>query len=526
MSPLAYWWRYSLAALAVAVPWLAFGYLFAADEYVHAYNACALDALLTDPGSGLHRYFVVNAFPEPNLYGHAVLLALGRVMPLALAEKALVLALLALTGYAFSPRRPPRAPEPALAARNDLGAWARAGVAALALAFVFSASWQLGFVNYLTGMVAVLAALRATSPTQAPWWAVTAWSLLAYFCHPIALLFLMGTYGLRYWLAAGPPAWRTLAAATGHTALRFAPAFALLAAYLVQHSEVSTWRGASPWRLGGLLFFHHDLTLYAAAEEPLAKAVMALTAAVVAYGAYRLWTTAPLWARALGGVGAGVLLAAIVLAPDYLAGGALIHQRLFPMLFVWALWSVGALPVQWRASRFAARLSYAGVLLVLGALSVVRVQALRPVAEAFEELGAFAKTLPTDAVVLPVASGGGFVGSEGLSPKPVMHHFAATLGCERGLVLLDNYEAYVGYFPLHWNPANDGYAALTKSLERHPASFAPGALPWLLDREVYVLSYGPVREGLSPATYRAAQAYLQPVARSERGSFELYQLRR
>ena len=196
---------YALGALVLSLPWLTYGYLFSADEYIHVYNACILDDLLLGGDElGFAEWFALNPWPEPNLLGHALLVGLAQVVPLYVAEKFFIVALAAGVGYAFLRACDPLQLGDASAARSlPAGLW-RAGLGVLALTFVFGAVLRYGFVNYLLGVTGLLAALTATAPrANGPRWSVALWALLLYFCHPIALLLFAGTATLRELLHRG-----------------------------------------------------------------------------------------------------------------------------------------------------------------------------------------------------------------------------------------------------------------------------------------------------------------------------------
>jgi len=500
-------------------------YLFSADQYVHLYNTCLLDGQLQHPS--IREWLQLNTFPVPNWSGHALTLAFTQILPLALAEKLLVIVLWGLNGYAFLGAFYGQA------ASDKSRRWFSTEVvfASLALMFWFSASWQLGFVNYLLGMAGVLAALRHTSHYRGRGWKVLVWACLLYFCHPIALLFFGGTYMLRYFLQLAHSVsharevlrrkvtWQ-------HFLLAFGLPGVLLIAYIITYSEVSTLAGASPWRLLGLAYYHHDLTLYSAQEEVLAKAIMLATVVAIAYGAYRLRKhNKKRWL--LGTIGLSVLIGAIIFAPNYFAGGALIHQRLMPITFIWSFWIL--YPVLSEAlQRFVtARRVYAFIALVLIAgISSVRLISLQDTTDALDELVGFSLQIPAGSTVLPVAASGQFSFPNGrLSPKPVMHHFGAVIPCHRQLVLLDNYEAFVGYFPLQWRPDRDPYQALGRGLEEHPAKLEKNGADWLFERCDYVLSYGALQAAVVPETYTWLAPRLKHVGTSPSGSYQLFQVR-
>jgi len=501
---------------------LELGYLFAPDEYMHVYNACILQEVFDN---AMGSWYGINFFPEPNLFGHVWLYLAGKVMPYSVAEKFFVFIIAAGNGYAFLSAGGgwPTTPTKLM--------W-RTTLALLALGLWLSASWQMGFVNYLTGMVALLVALQHTAGTsRLRGLAVASWAVIIYFCHPLALLFFLGTVALRELLNRNLIDERMLprAGAWGSwfrdIALWFVIPVVLLTVYICTHSEVSTWAGASPWRLLGLVYFHNDIALFAASELPLAQGWMALVAAAILYGGVRAFQSggAQLTFAAVGGI---VLLAAILLVPDYLAGGALIHQRLMPFWFIWLLWCARA----YAPSMVPKGVLVAALIVVLGlalGLTAYRRPVLAKAEDYFTELREFSKLIPVGSTVLPASvSAHGLSSGNTLSRKPILHHFAGIMGCERQLVILDNYEAFVGYFPLKWKSTErDPFKIMTRGIEAHPAQIPDTAAAWLDNHVDYVLTLGPLDKAFEDSTAAWLLPHLEVAATSDTGIYTLARVR-
>ena len=528
---------YALGALALALPWLVYPSLFAADEYVHVYNAEVLRAMLADAGSRYHDWFEINRFPEPNWFGHAWLLAVGALSPSWFAEKGFVALVALANGYAFLGTR-----GSGFSVSSPLTGETRAEptqdtlfaplAALLALVFWLSAVWQFGFVNYLLGMAFCFAGLRHTAGREAnlPYFA---WAVLLYFCHPIALLLFLGVVTLRSMVVRGsitdrlspkPGDWGALLT---DTLLRFGLPLALFVAYVLRNTEVSTLSGASPYRLLEMLLYHRRLILFdEAGESPIAKVIMLLTLAALLLGARhfaRRWDAR----RLVGAALLAVLLGSILLVPDYLVGGAIIHQRLMPVAFVAALW-VGVavrdrVDVEQR-TVVPSRIALTVLLLAVFSLSAKRVLALRPVAAVYAGLEDFAQSIPEGAVVLP-ANGfvAGLTGGDSLARSPVFHHFAAHVGARRSLVLLDNYEAFVGYFPLRWREGRSPFAACGRGIEAHPLSLPRECADYITQEAEYVLVLGTLEGALDASTYEWLVPRLREAARTN--DFALYEVR-
>ena len=305
----------------------------------------------------------------------------------------------------------------------------------------------------------------------------------------------------------------------------FAIPLILLIAYIATHSEVSTFRGASPWRLLAFPYYHNDLSLFGLAEIPFAKVALGSGFAIGAWGVVLLLKQE--YNLTLSLVGAGVLLGAIVFAPDYFAGGALIHQRLTPILFVWCFWCAAHAVIHQRGIRrlVTSRLGYAFI--VAASISCIgltyhRSQALPELVSLLDEFRDFSTQIPRGSAVLPVSkSATSVVRGHELSLKPVLHHYAATLDCEREVVLLDNYEAYVGYFPLLWKEGKNSFAEMSRELEEHPAAIKLDGQRWFFNNVDYVLAMGPPEQAFVPETAAWIVKSFGESRTSKNGNFHL-----
>jgi len=528
------WFVYLVLATILVYPFLAYEYLFAADQYVHGYNACILEELRLNADSYYASWFHVNTFPEPNWIGHGIMWGLAQAVPLYVAEKVFVFLLLFGNGYAFLNAR--SALSPLLVSTNSVSVWVwKTAAASLSLVFLFGAIWQLGFVNYLLGMVAVIVGLTHTSRLPSdPRFAAIGWGIFTYFCHPIAFLFFMGTFSLRELLGRNllsvslipqPGDW---AAFLKRFLMWFGVPIILLGAYIITHSEVSTLKGASPWRLLGLVYHHNEIALFNSIELSYAKLALLVAMLGSFLGGFLLRKKHP--ARTLAFVGASVLIGAVVLAPDYFAGGAFIHQRLMPFVFVWFFWcSANGFTKQNELDHIVSvRLGILALLFVgisICGLTNYRNVALPRLVEVLDEFREFSKTIPRGSSILPVSSSATSIDDhEQLSLKPVLHHFAANLDCRQEIVLLDNYEAYVKYFPLLWNAGKNPFEVLSSGLEEHPASLNPDSKQWLIENADYILSMGPVSEAFEPGTYRWISNCFGESKTSENKNFHLIKI--
>ena len=528
---------FAASAAVLTYPWLAHGYLFSADEFMHAYNVCVLDELLFggDP-HGYAAWFALNPWPEPNLFGHSVLLGLTQVVPLYVAEKLLLLCIPVALGYAFLARRDPLRASAAPPAVSAAGWWWRAALGVLALGFACGLVLRHGFLNYLIGMSIALAAATATAGAgRSGRWSISAWALLLYLCHPIPLLLFGGFVALREalhrglvteWLAPRAGRWGGFAV----DLLRwFGLPLALLVAYHLRHAGDGALGSGSLRRLGGFAIAYGDLVLFDGGEMLGAVGLYALAVACCACGLLALLRTGgSAGTLAVGTLGALVII--VVAVPDVLSGGAYIYQRVRPFVFAWGLFfaahgatAYGAAGLRYVASRerrlLVAALSV-GVAVCVGALTASRAASVAGAAAELGDLRALGERLPAGSAVLPVGAPSTPLSSGDFSSP--FHHFAGALGCERGIVLVDNYEAFVGYFPLVWREGRDPFAAMTRGVEARPADIPEGARAYFLAHVDFVLSRGTLERTLSPSTAAWMAECLVPFAEDPRGRYLLY----
>jgi hypothetical protein len=302
----------------------------------------------------LERFYAIDWRPVPDLAMDAIVPALARIMPLAWAGKAFVLAtLLLLAGGA------------AALHRTLFGAWSAAPCLAFLLLYSRVLLW--GFLNYLFGLGLALCALSlwiALGGRPALRLAVGTLAALAlFFAHLLAF----GLYGV---MVAGyeagallrqRPAWRRAARAPVLAALTFVPALAILFAL-------------TPGVLGGAVRFGHPLrkldllfSVFDDYNRPFDVACFALVLSALIFLFARRWVRlAPAMAAPL------LLLALTYLAmPSQLATASGADHRI-PLL----LGLVLAASSRWTAPQPQARHLFLSAALALFAVRLAVVAAV------------------------------------------------------------------------------------------------------------------------------------------------------
>lgn len=100
------------------------------------------------------------------------------------------------------------------------------------------------------------------------------------------------------------------------------------------------------------------------------------------------------------------------------------------------------------------------LLACLGVLSVIRIGCRQETADALRNYLSLGEAIPAQSVVLPLELSENGLNEQG---KPIanrnslFHHSAHYLAADKPLIMLDNYEANAGYFPISWLPQANPY---------------------------------------------------------------------
>lgn len=434
------------------------------DGPSHVYNAW-IELHLHDPRyPQIGRAFELDRRPLPNWTAQAALAALLTVLPPTVAEKvflsgAVLLLLVAVRGWIGSV-----APQ-------------RTWLAVLGVPFALNWTLHFGFYSFCVGIAFYLLALgcwwrRRERPDGRLAVELTLLLLLTYFSHILVLVLALFSLGL-LWLALLPRAVR--AGRTGRHAIHLAilaPQAILPLGFVLTHRGPAPEALADlPRRLGDLLALRALFTY----GEPLLGVLLATTFLVLAS-----WTLLGRrerregrWRRPVGEEGALLLLAVALagvalLAPDAMSGGSLIAFRLtlFPFLVLLAWLAPPPLP------------GLRGAVLAIGAvLSLWNVadvgRAYRVLDREVEAKLAATGPIAPGTTVLPLYLD---FGTRSVVGPFLFTHVVDRVAVEKGLVLLSNYEAASGLFPIRFRDS-----VLRPSLaqiERSPGSleleqFAP-----------------------------------------------------
>jgi hypothetical protein len=511
--------RLLFAALVLVhlTPVWAFSYFPTDDGPSHVYNASVLRDYAKPGAEILREYYALSTHPDPNWFGHLVLVALMHVMPATVAEKVIV------SGYVILL---PLAVRYALRAINPSAGW----LAVLALPFVFNFTLLKGFYNfsYSLAVFFFLIGYWVRHRDDFDWKrsiALGLLSLLLYFCHIVSLAAayaLLGILALSFVLID-----RTRERVRTHMVLpliAFVPTLLLVGTFLARQG-VDSYDVPLTKKLLKLASLY-SLVLFDQREIIITSGLAVFLSLCAVYG----------FVRATRGrfdvlLAIAVFFAAVcLLAPDQLSGGGLIIDRLvlYPYFAV----------ILWLATR-AWRDWERRVVQVVAVTAAVTLLAWRLPAQArisgmMHDYLAAAAHVETDKTILGlpftdrVYSEGGTITSLRIFP---FKHAVGLLAAGRNIVDLANYEASTGYFPVLFRDGRSmaHRVSLLRDMDAPPAVDIAGYEARTGGRVDYVLLWQVRDEQRSdPAAldvFRQLDAGYEKVFTSESGRVELYRKR-
>jgi hypothetical protein len=446
---------FALLALYVLPLW-SFRYFPSQDGPAHLENALMLKEYDAPDSARYRDFYTINPHPDPNWFGHVLLVALMYFLPPLVAEKVL------LTGYVVLL---PLSLRFALRSLRPGAEW----LAVLAFPFVGNGFLHLGFYNfcYSLPMYFVVVGYWLRHRDGLSWKTGAVLALLAlvlYFCHIVSLAAACLAVGLLgVWLSLGEwAAWRrkgrigpnplrraVWARGVG-PALAFLPAAALAVLFL-RRQGTATATNVLPIDRLEMLFELKALVSYLGIETLVGLGLAVALLFAMGYAGVA-------WLRRGRPDDSGGLLllaAAYVVvffaAPQGMSGGLFIPQRLslFPY-FALILW-LGTQPLGRFLRGGLVAVALLTALLFLG----LHVASYAVFNDYLDEYLTAAPRIESQATVLPLSFSHTGRDAEGrpLSDRVApFRHAAGLLAVQRRAVDLANYEGKVGYFPLIYRP--------------------------------------------------------------------------
>jgi hypothetical protein len=447
-------WLFLATVGALLVPVWANAYFFNGDGPCHLYNARVLLDLWQDKATAFYGdYYLLNRLLVPNYFSHVLLAGLLALFPAATAEK--VLWTIYIISYAYGTR------------------WLLRGIrpgaeflAFLVLPLVVSKVSVMGFYNYSFSIVALLWLTGAWLRWRPDIGVVAGFALgllVTYLMHPLGLLLTllsMGVCSVVRALVARPPGspWQAVSAQLLREFLAIglaaAPALALFGAYLLQIAGASTPNNTPAGELWRSLKSMELLAALVPGELPWYAALARLIAGL-SLGALGWRMATQRRSLQLEPADAFWLLSALALylyfaAPEGAAGGSILSVRLQVLPYLFLVCALASRPwPRWAQVAIVA----SGVVLTVGLL-IVRWPTHRMGSLAVTEYASAGRYIAPYSTVLAMSyhHAGQWPGTPTLSPLLWWFmHAADYIGAEHPpLVMLANYEANTGTFPLRW----------------------------------------------------------------------------
>lgn len=427
-------------------------YFLTGDGPSHVYNAKVVLDYVQDKNLDFYeQYYEFNSKAEPNWLSHALLASLISVFPDYLAEKILIF--LYVLSFIFGWRFLIRQINP----QNYF-------IVLLGIPFVFQHTFQKGFYNYSFSIALLFWVLgywlkvrqklsfKHLSILSISW-------LVLYFAHPIGLTLswlLIGLLLLGEYILEKKSSFKQLIQESGKIFLAALPAFGLFLSYMFRRGTETTPNPFS-WAHMGRKFVELTSLVNLTNKEVNWAIAFSITIGILflfgliykvrkrIFNRYDAFLLAFL-----------ICLAMYFLQPGSIGGAGILYIRLQFIPFLMVLLWIAAIPFK-RVSIHRYSLSaffISTVLIALRAphhkLASVAVQEYLEVSEHIEDRS----------TVLPLS-----FAHQGLTPEGknvarriwLFMHAADYVGSDKSLVMLGNYEAGLGYFPLIWKEDKQPY---------------------------------------------------------------------
>jgi len=294
-----------------------------------------------------------------------------------------------------------------------------------------------------------------------------AFSILLFFTHLLPFVFgafTCGALSLSFAVAGHASAkerMRVFVKNIVFLLLLLLPGLALMTLFMHNEAALGLRLKAHPYRLLELAQFKYNITLSNTEKLPsmmvgFSVMILCIIAAVYAAGHRRM--------HRYDGITAALLFAGLVyfLFPEDFMGRAIdMTIRMQPIVMVLAVCVLTFRLREGNVKTAGALLLFAG----FGWLSAVRMSVMSDVSNALDEYLGVERMIKPGAVVLPLAFSKEGEHTDGkliADRNSVFHHAAGYLGVGKEMILLDNYEANMGYFPVKWREEVNPYTYLSR----------------------------------------------------------------
>lgn len=413
---------FSILLIISIIPLFIPAYFVTLDGPAHAYNARLIRDLFTgDPL--VSQYFTWNPVPEPNWSGHLFMAVLSGFLSPSLTMKITLALIMVVTAAGFRRLILFTAPE------KHWFSW-------LIFPWLWNFPLMMGFINYSIA-VALMPWMWVTwikilaLPAHRLWPRLFLLCLVSYFSH--LMVFGISFAGMLL-LAMGHPNAKKRGFALAAISAPFLLAgfaFILMRGTAGMHDS---YNRLSMEELVANITNARPLIVYRYAEEQPGGRVYAVFTALLLLLSVFMKSGNP--HRKIAGVFTLMMLLLHFIFPDDFASGGIITVRLAQLFFLALLWWITLSDFPLWLQKTSAVLSVLFSILFFSYHYSVNKQ-LSEDAELYTEAAAH---VPAGSVVLPLNHSGNWLHSN-------LHGFAAAT---YPLLFLDNYEADMKHFPLHW----------------------------------------------------------------------------
>jgi hypothetical protein len=431
-------------------------YFLTGDGPAHSYNAAIIKEMLLGRDTGLFsNFYAFNPRPEPNWLSHILLGLFQLVFSAPVAEKLVLSIYLFLMAYGF---------RFLLRQLSPGSEW----LSVPALLLLFTHPLQMGFFN--SGISVALLWwqlglwLKWNSTIQTKWF--LAGLLLS------SVLFFTHMTGFMFWLMASM--W--LIIGVFFSSKPIATQFRLIAGTVLMHALPAVWlstflsdRGSdigldtSEWllRLERLFSMHTLITLHHTEIYPAQAAAICLILIAVSALVIGMIKKPDITQEQRAFLPILMTVFAIYFfLPDWMASGGLFNIRTQYITMYFILLTASIVP--WNELQIRA-FSITGFAIFIWFMGV-RFPVMQRVSGATKEYLSVAKKIPPGSTVLPLSFHHNGVRPDGRMVADriwLFMHAGDYIGTQKPVIILSNYEAGAGFFPLVWKTVNPFWALST-----------------------------------------------------------------
>jgi hypothetical protein len=157
-----------------------------------------------------------------------------------------------------------------------------------------------------------------------------------------------------------------------------------------------------------------------------------------------------------------VLFVYIFFPEDFMGRAIIISIRMQLFVFIIIACCIAYRLPDGRVKQYGSLILFIGFIVLTG----YHIDCRQRASVALDEYLSVAKYVKPESVVLPFdfsPTGKDAAGRQIADRNAVFHHAAQYMGTDKPLIILDNYEANMGYFPLRWKPEMNPYNHLSKA---------------------------------------------------------------